>query len=451
MKTILPKDFEIEAPPRIIGVECEYYLQTEESTVIHPFRERLTRAHGLVREHKTGMLSNGSRQYHDVSHEEYATPESLGPKQATEADMAGQLIMADAFSAIDLDGFHGGIYRRSGVFIDGMVVTQGYHQNFGVPVSVPIKDHELALGSLLATRVYAMQGMVSRDGYNFSQKASGHVGGEVMAPELTNRITKQSKPTMIRVPRNEENKYEYDQGWCRLEVRQADPVISPTGQFLGLAAMSLALRLVEHHAEFGKYLEAASLRSPNESAMIFSSDLTLTKTAPNVDGKNLTMLDVQEILCDGFEEFAERYNLPEDEATAVELLRETIDNFRLSAPELGEYGGELPFQFDVVAKHLYLLRHSKKKVKLKRASIQRDISWDRIYKEGGAQKYWSVFPSHYIDYDEVLALVREPPQETRAYDRVQRMKEERCKSVTWTSWKSRADIRFAFPSPYRIS
>lgn len=188
MSHLTPEMFATATPPRIMGDECEYdYQGATEGALIH----RNTSARHVILPGEVAeefglaylgqYLSNGARLYPDVGHIEYASPESLGPRQAVAASFAGIKIMQRvmAYHVEDTGNKGARLYRNSGTFVPAKnnrrgVATRGFHENYQIPYNLcydPLLRS--VMSSFLASRIWSGSGIVTRQGYWFSQKAAG--------------------------------------------------------------------------------------------------------------------------------------------------------------------------------------------------------------------------------------------------------------------------------------
>lgn len=418
---ISPHDFYSYTPPdRIIGLECEYNLQlginpltftsysVSDYLGIHAMNATNLRYAGE-------FFENGSRIYVDGGALEYATPGCLGPRQAVAADQAGILIMQAVAGASSLP--HKGLYRLTGTTFnpDQKHVTAGYHENLLIPRqamdSILI---DALLPSFLASRIYAMSGTVRGDSYVFSQKVWG-IGGNPISRSLNRghdrRLAYGNKPMALITPPDRDATVAGSNRWARLEVRFADACISPTARYLGLAALSLVLRLIEHNRKLGKNrLLDLGLVTPVAASRLFASDLTLRKTAKTNGGNEFTALDIQEELLALMSELNEIIELPEDEQQVIEHLRKIIDQLRACDPEQAEYAS-LGDELDIAARHEFLTRnrHPEDVTARDPDVVAETLFWDKVYPNGGGMIWWSKHPSTFISDQDVQKLLTTPP------------------------------------------
>lgn len=453
-KEITPELFFSEEPPqRIVGVECEYNIQAfdHEGSEVSLYRyiaENAIRAAGL--RNIGQFLSNGAKLYVDVDHLEYCTPESLGPYQAAAADMAGIQVMKDIVERSEVE--HRGIYRISGSTIDEekkQTYTNGVHENYMIPASIAY-DHVMTglLSSHLGSRVWAMNGNVSANTYEFSQKING-IGGNPFEWEVQRQTTSGRKPMALL--RTADDDTVGDNRWMRAEVRFADPQQSYEGRKLSLASTSVVL----HIAEQQKLLQRAGLgnfddiiiHNPVPRAKEFMKDLSLKGTAETLSGRKVTALDIGEQLALKALALSELILLPSDELDGAHNWIATIDALRRSNPAKAQYDPYLLQRFDIAAKH-HVLRRTGSFEAGDAVAKARSLQWDRIIPRGIGMKYFDKISQ--TDTSAIEQLKTTAPK-TRAKIRAEYITkhsdDDVKKSVSW-AYAGRGTLVKSFSDPY---
>lgn len=256
-----PKDFYSDKPPqRIIGTEMEYDFHNPKIKLLDIIDHVIDQTETAARpESYTGryLRKSGGRVYWELKKlVEYATPESLGPRDAVISDLAGQEMVRratlDTLAKIGEDPAHikNGLFRRVGFYIlnksGGVQITgrddyqaTGYHESFYGP---KWRDPMIAadfFGSFLATKpAWAGAGMFYDGQFLASQK------GLSIGHNESAKTCNISARSLFR----REDSYTPSE-FQRIEVRGSDPLRSPSMQWLGLAATSLALRYIEYNAQ----------------------------------------------------------------------------------------------------------------------------------------------------------------------------------------------------------
>ncbi len=441
-ESVRPKDYFSDSPPeRIIGTECEYNLQEgvrddKRLSVGHYITPEVFKKVGIT---KIGsFLDNGAKSYSDMNHLEYATPESLGPKEAAKTDRAGVEVVGEVVEASGLP--HDGLFRVTGTFFpekgkpETEGKTSGYHENYMLPRLVTRRQvlDEL-IPAHLATRIWGLAG-TARESFVFSQKVWG-IGGRPITRKVERRTEHGFKP-MAMIPPNDGDTVGNER-WARLEVRYADAGLSPIVRYVGFAAASLILRLVEYENVIDGDMKETGFKHPVDAAKLFGADLTLKKTAELKDGRRVTALDMQRILLGRVLELADRIDLPKSETEAIPAWVSIVDRLSASNPAEGEYNG-LEEDLDVAAKHFNLLRHCQKDQinKDDKRTSQITVKWDMVHPKGAGIKWWQHYSPNVLEASELEYFKRNAPA-TRAAIRaaVIRNNFEGIRSIDWAHIK----------------
>lgn len=391
----LAKHFSGDSPPmRIIGTELEYKIQNFDSqnrTVPHGnyISEQAIRAAGI--KSIRGYTNLGSRIYTDVGHAEYCTPECKGPYEAAAADIAGIAIMS---SIINASGFeHQGVFRVSGMWMSeeddilkGVVpnITNGVHENFMMP-STLAKDKllPLLLPSYYATRIASMAGTISLNRYEFSQKAVGIGGTPYIAHGIVRRTDAGKKPMALILDAEGET---MTSDWMRLETRYADAPLSIAARRHALASTSLVLRILEQQDKFDpSEFEDIIIKDPLVATYRMMADLSLKTTVEVVSGKQMNVLDINEMFVEKVRALSNRVSLPDDEKKHIDVWMQINDAYRRSKPEKVEYDPFLVRDYPVTTKHIWLHRQGTF-AKGDGESKTRSLQWDRILPIGNGIK-----------------------------------------------------------------
>jgi proteasome accessory factor A len=412
--TVLPEDFlSATPPPRMIGIECENNLQTANKQPSEYVTQEIL-AKADIKSHDR-FLGNGGKLYIDLGNLEYDTPECPGPRQAAIHERAGVLVMQDIIAASDYD--HRGLYRNSGSSIQDSngnttTMTSGTHKNFLVPRSVTETElFDRFLPGHLATRMYAMGGKVGEQGYEFSQKIAG-IGGLAIIHRVERRTDYGNKPMAMVPPAFNDLDTIGNAKMARLEVRLADPIMSPLGAFLDVATTSLVLRLLEHPELISKQLlSTIELANPVEAGKLFSKDLSWKATADTTSGQQATFISIQRAYAEAAASLSDHVALPEDELLAIDLWLAFCDKAALAKPLDAEYG-TLIHEYDFAARHYYLVRKlgARALASDNPVAVQRSLGWDRIYPIGGSLMYWARQPNPIYTNEAVIAAKSQPPK-----------------------------------------
>jgi hypothetical protein len=433
-RTPTPQDFFGENPPqRIIASESECNVQLPLNILIDNYiaPQVLHRAGYSTLQDLTysngSFLSNGMRVYIDVGHIEVDTGENLGPRQAAAADAAGMLMLRNIIVASNLP--HKGVHRHSGTIIYGKEKTSGYHENFIFPRSIQNSQlFESVMASHLTSRMAAMTGIVGNK-FQLSQKVKG-IGDPPITRQLERRVQHSSKPMAMIPPVMNDEDTVGNPDWARFEVRFADGGFSLTAQYLGFAATSLVLRMIEHPTKINtNRLKELSFKNPAATAKLFNGDLSFTSKAETMKGSTISGLNYQELLVESARSLSNKIKLPQDEVDAIDLWQRVNDEMRKSDIPHGFYG-QLTSLVDFAPRHRYLtMRYKDEDLNSQNAYVtEANLTWDRIVPEGGGMKFWSAIPSDYVTKKEVLHLLYNPPQ-TRAALRASYTNDEQKNAV----------------------
>lgn len=453
-------------PPRIIGSECEYDIQSIASNgstidLSKYIGDKTLKKAGLSSIYR--YLSNGGALFEDVNHLEYASPECIGAEDATRADLAGALVVANVVNASRVK--HRGIYRHSAEFLpkneltedeDINDVTHGYHENF---MTTELVAHSSTLINTLlpahvATRIYSWCGTV-RSGFVLGQKVWG-MGGDPVS-FTRERVTKHGEKPMIVLPENNDRDFDkMSTGWRRVEIRSADPTLFPTAKYLGFATTSLVLRLVEQADKLDLELAEMCLRDPAVQARDVAKDLTLKKPVELINGKFVTAVDLQQRLLDAVRELSERIELPDDELKAMPLWQSALDDLKRSDLTKGELGS-LPKYVSWAALYYSLVERGFGPDQLHNYNdevMERVLTWDRILPTGSGALWQQKTDNKLFSKEEIDELVLNPPKGGRAAARAEviRKNYRSLVSARWdmaTKVGSGGDKTFlTMPDPY---
>lgn len=468
---VKPEDFYSETPPpRIIGLECEYNLQTSPGSnfdVGHCLHSASMRARG-INKHGTylGSKFGSGRIYCDAGHLEFATAECLGPASAALEDQKGVGYISDIVSRYSNE--HDGLYRLAGTYIENNEVkdagagtkrgeSSGYHENYMIPREIII-DKQLfdpVLSSMIATRVWTMSGTLRSAGFVLSQKVWG-MGGEPVERLLIRRTNHGHKPFILVPPvERDQDVLAATHKWARAEIRNADPGHSLVSRFLGTAAVSLTLRLLEQQHLFGgNCLRDISLVDPVENAKMFAADLSATKTVKNRAGKRVTALDVQEQFVEEFHYLNDRVQLPQDEQQAITSIGGLIDALRKSDYRKLAYDSTALIRAEFPARHKFIAKGFKHNDRAEisahsATAMQRNLLWDRVLPQGYGRAYWDKISHLDPMVDQVAELATAAGLAPRAMRRASIIDEQNDDYViNWAEWQPSSGWRKHFGSPY---
>lgn len=458
---VKPQHFYTDTPPeRIIGTECEYTVQNYGDSE-NPIPDDIMSDSAINAAQLsiwTEYLSNGGRLYIDGAVLEYASPECLGPRQAAAADLAGIEVVRKVVAGSNVE--HNGVYRYASADVmqnehhDALMPrkTTGYHENFMVPRKSINEVFDAVIPAHLASRLWAMSGILQADGYRFAQKLAGIGGDAIHYSKDNRRLDELDKPMVLIPPPYQNTDVSLEDHWARVEVRYADPGLSPLIRYLSLAATSLVLRLVEHADRLDNRpaLEALRLKDPVEAARRVTDTLSLRTLIQTEQNQFVTATDISEMLAIQAEYLSRHIQLPADEEAAIPLWFDVIDLLRSSNPQKGDYGDLIKFS-DFAARHHRLLARSQGKKLTSRNEKQIAIAtnWDRIDENGTGLKWWEYFGNDQVPQSMIDSLVTTAPN-TRAAKRAEFIKKQNdnVQYMTWAYYVNEYNEEVSYSDPY---
>jgi hypothetical protein len=344
-----PEDFRSTYPPeRIGGTEMEYGLPCEQLSpvaVVHRVAKLIDPKMPLLSNNQGAVfLANGAKALKELELlYEYSTQESLGPRDMLVSDMAGQevsraavFMLQNEMEDVDSSLAKNGLYRRVGFYVlnqpEKMQLknrpdfqTTGYHENYYTPRWTNESLGKWFMASFLATKhTWAGSGMYYRGEFLTSQKALS-VGAISDAKAHDNK-----QRGMLRL----DTSSLVAEGFQRIENRSGEPVLhSPYIQWLGFAATSLALRLMEYHPAGTHSL---TLRNPIQ-ALQETAHLNRGALVELTDHTKMTPLEHQAKIFEMVDHVMNAYQieLPYEEQVALQRLRDLAEN--PTADNLGWY------------------------------------------------------------------------------------------------------------------
>ena len=255
------------------------------------------------------VLTNGARLYVDHAHPEYASPETLGPKQGALYDAAGDLIARHAMELAAENGNQMELFKNN---VDGKGAAYGSHENYLLRRDLEFFDLAQNLIPFLVTRpLICGAGRVGigqrseKTGFQISQRAD-YVENDIGLETTFNR------PIV-----NTRDEHHADASrWRRLHVIGGDANRFQYSTYLRLGSTAALLWLLENpDCSQIKQLEELRITSdPVEETWAVSHDLSLTHRLETVSGP-LSALQIQSAIRSAITEALE------DEATA-ELLKD---------------------------------------------------------------------------------------------------------------------------------
>jgi len=269
------------------------------------------------------FLENGSRLYLDVgSHPEYATAECDTLKDVVAQDKAGESILrelvAHAQQQLDEEGVRGDIFLFKNN-TDSSGNSYGCHENYCIErIEDLTRLEQVFIPFLVSRQIFAGAGKVVTNAkgtsYSMSQRAE-HMW------EAISSATTRSRPIINTrdEPHADPEKYR------RLHVIVGDSNMSEYATFLKIGTAAVVLAMIEDRTTV---LRDYNMVSPINALREVSYDLWSKEPIRLVSGRDMTALELQEDLCERAEQFVLTRDVPADQALAVKMWRECIEQYR---------------------------------------------------------------------------------------------------------------------------
>ncbi len=372
------------------------------------------------------ILTNGARLYVDHAHPEFSTPEVLTPRDVVIWDKAGERVMEEAaMRAATVPGAPRiQLYKNN---VDGKGASYGSHENYLMGRQTTFPSIVAGLTAFFVTRqVVCGAGRVGRGasgdeaGYQLSQRAD-YIEVEVGLETTLKRGIINTRDE----PHADADKYR------RLHVIIGDANMSEYSTLLKVGTTALVLDMIEKGVRFDELRLAEPVRSVHR----ISHDPGLTLLVETVEGKKMTALEVQRAYYEKACKHVENtMGADVDEATAevLALWGEVLDDLArdpLSTADRLDWTAKLRLlegyrerdglAWDAPRLHLVDLQYAD--VRMAKGL------YNRLATRGSIKRL--------VGEDAVVAAMRTPPDDTRAYFRG-RCLERYPGEVAAASWDS---------------
>ncbi len=355
------------------------------------------------------FLENGSRLYLDVgSHPEYATAECDSLSDLVAQDKAGESILRElvgyAQSQLSDEGIRGDIFLFKNN-TDSTGNSYGCHENYCIERIEDLSRLEnVFIPFLISRQIFTGAGKVVTNAkgtlYSMSQRAE-HIW------EAISSATTRSRPIINTrdEPHADPEKYR------RLHVIVGDSNMSEFATYLKVGTAAVVLAMIE---DKNTVLRDYSMASPINALRDISYDLWSKEPVKLTNGRDLTALEIQEDLCERAEQFVDSRHLPADQANAVRLWREVIEQYRTDPMGLSD-------RVDWIAKLQIIERERERSgVELSDPKIAlidllyHDTNFDRgLYYRRAARGHYQ----RMVSEAQIEAATTTPPATTRAHMR----------------------------------
>jgi len=372
------------------------------------------------------ILTNGARLYVDHAHPEFSTPEVTTPRDVVIWDKAGERVMEEAAmrSATVPGAPPIQLYKNN---VDGKGASYGSHENYLMSRSTTFPSIITGLIPFFVSRqVVTGSGRVGigpsgdEAGYQLCQR-SDYIEVEVGLETTLKRGIINTRDE----PHADADKYR------RLHVIIGDANLAETSTFLKVGTTALVLDMIEA----GQRFDDLRLAEPVRSVHAISRDPSLQAKVELADGRKMTGLDLQWAYRDRAAEHVTRTQGEEVDPVTSEVM--TIWGEVLDA--LGRDPMECADRLDWPAK-LRLLEGYRARDSLAWSSPRLQLVdlqysdvrlgkglYNRLVARGSMRRL--------VKEDDVIAAMRQPPEDTRAYFRG-RCLERYPTAVAAASWDS---------------
>lgn len=355
------------------------------------------------------VLTNGARYYVDHAHPEVSTPECRTASEAVLFDRAGEEIIRQSMLAAKRvlpEGAELVAYKNNS---DGKGNSYGCHENYLVSRSVPFGELAALITTHFVTRqIFCGTGKVGSEfegmphssvAYQISQRA------DFFEEEIGLETTLKRPIINTRdEPHCDATKYR------RLHVIVGDANMSEVATFLKLGTTAILLAMIED----GQFKNDLLLATPVSAIRQVSHDPTLRQRILLDSGKTTTALNLQEMLCERAEKYADKFGLEsvgeEDGKLILRRWREVLEG-------LGQDPSMMSHVIDWVAKKR-IVDGIAERHKL-RANDPRLKAIDLQYHDMRVEKCLALRAGleTMTNREDVLRATTTPPETTRAYFR----------------------------------
>ncbi|MEY4157830.1 MAG: Pup deamidase [Actinomycetota bacterium] len=359
------------------------------------------------------VLTNGARYYVDHAHPEVSTPECTSASQVVLFDLAAEEVIrrsAESANAKLPAGHEIVLYKNNS---DGKGNSYGCHENYLVDRNLPFGRLAGLITTHFVTRqVFTGAGKVGCEQpgrashtvpFQLTQRADffeEEIGLEttLKRPIVNTRDEPHCNPNLYR----------------RLHVIVGDANMSEVATFLKVGTTAIVLAMIEDDVLPHNLL----LANPLQAMTAVSHDPSLRATVERVNGQRLTALEMQFLLLENAEKYAQQYGLacvedpgtPGEGETILARWKEVLEGLErepASVSHIVDWVAKMRLVDGLASRHGLTPGHAK----LKAVDLQyHDMRPERcLARRVGLESMWSA--------DAVVAAISEPPDTTRAFFR----------------------------------
>ena len=373
------------------------------------------------------VLTNGARFYVDHAHPEYSSPECTTATDAVIYDLAGEVILQRAMSRaremLARDGAEIIVYKNNS---DGKGNSYGCHENYLVSRNVPFSDLAYFMTTHFVTRqIYTGSGKVGTENGRGGDQAMFQISQRADFFEEEVGLETTLRRPIINTrdePHADSLKYR------RLHVIVGDSNMSQTATLLKLGTTQALLGMIED----GAYPSNLVLADPLRAIREVSRDLQLKQTVQLVDGRKMPAIEVQFLLLEAAERWAQSHDgsqkVIDDRILVMRSWRRVLEDLATDINLTRD-------RVDWVAKHTLIdgfqERHGLRADDLKLKAI--DLQYHDLREDRCLARRSSL--ASIVDESAVEKAVSDPPVDTRAFLRgeVLRKWPEGVVSANWDS------------------
>ncbi len=274
-------------------------------------------------------LTNGARMYVDMGYLlEYATPESPGPRAATIAEFAGQLIVHETIkNLVDEDKLSAYPIRKR--VVDDYGETWGYHENYQVKrAAYGSSGYELLLMGHLATRT-----IFTGAGRLIQNRWLDVIPGQKMH---SISVVRGDHATSNKALLNTRDEPHADGDIvARQHIVCGDPNISPLMTFLKLGSTAAVIKIAEH-SKIGSS-EWLRMRYPLDIGKAVADDSSLNLLLETDSGKKLRAVEYQKELLHKYILLCEKTAPDNEEKQLIDIWSKALEDLTNNHDEAKKY------------------------------------------------------------------------------------------------------------------
>ncbi|MBW2389260.1 MAG: proteasome accessory factor PafA2 family protein [Deltaproteobacteria bacterium] len=279
------------------------------------------------------FLGNGARFYLDAgNHPEYCTPECLTPEEGVRWLLSGDRVLADLVDELGKQhpGFRLALFRCN-------VDYSGNHAVWGCHESYSIESRQQTLAAALIPHLVSRIVITGAGGFDNLEgrddSTAPTAGRFLISPRVPHFAdTAMWAPGSPRALIHNRCEPLSHRRLDRLHLMCGESLCSQLGNYLKLGCTALVIKLAEAGAP---ELERLTFHDPLGAMDLYAADPSCTTTAPLLDGRDLSAIQVQRFYLEAAEEAAATGSLPEWAPEVCRSWRQVLDQLE-QGPEAVE-------------------------------------------------------------------------------------------------------------------